>query len=309
MVPSFAPDLRSLTVGEIFDRATTMYVRNFSVFTLIVLTLLAPSAILRYLVLGNNTAGTLKQVIDAMEQPNLPHPGLASAAPAAAGVFIILLITLFLAPFVNNAVAVGVAMLYHGETPHYALAFRRVLARGWALLGTILLCFLLLVGIYLAFVLFLVFAAALGAAIFGVAGIAGFVVVILGAIVMIAAMVLAVLACVFALYATTLEGENAGRAIPQAFGRIFNRREFGKAVLMTLAYLALELIAVMVTGGISYFVESVLRSTALDLTFATIAGAMLNAYVTTLLAVYYFDVRTRIEGLDLEVDIARLSPS
>jgi hypothetical protein len=99
------------------------------------------------------------------------------------------------------------------------------------------------------------------------------------------------------------------KAVGQAFRRLFNRREFGKAALLTLAYVALEFIALTVSGGVSLLIESVVHSVPLELTFSTVAGAMLNAYITILLAVYYFDVRTRFEGLDLEVEIARLSPS
>jgi hypothetical protein len=309
MEPGSAPELRSLTIGEIFDRATTMYVRNFSVFTLIVLTLLAPLAVLRYILIGKFATESLAQIMDAIQHPTAPHPALAAAGSAAAGLFVVFLLTTLLAPYVYNALAAGVAMIYRGETPTYAPAFRRVLSRGWSLLGTTVLCFLVIFAIYIGIAFFLIFVVALAAAIVGSAGAAVLVVLLIGALLMVVGLVLAVLACVFATYATTLEGVPAGQAIAQAFGRIFNRREFGKAVLVTLAWIALELIALVVSGGISLFLESVVRSLPLDLTFSTIAGAVLNAYVTTLLAVYYFDVRTRFEGLDLEVDIARLSPS
>ena len=32
-----------------------------------------------------------------------------------------------------------------------------------------------------------------------------------------------------------------------------------------------------------------------------------TAFVTILLAVYYYDIRTRVEGLDLETDLQRLT--
>ena len=34
---------------------------------------------------------------------------------------------------------------------------------------------------------------------------------------------------------------------------------------------------------------------------------MLTAFLTVLMAVYYYDVRTRTEGLDLEVELERLT--
>ena len=39
----------------------------------------------------------------------------------------------------------------------------------------------------------------------------------------------------------------------------------------------------------------------------TVINAMVTAFITILLAVYYYDVRTRTEGLDLEVALERLT--
>lgn len=303
-----APQLRSLRIGEIFDRATTMYVRNFSVFTLIVLTLLAPTAIVRYLLLGEQ-AGDFTQLFQEMSDPRHAR----AMAPASASLLLTTLtlsiVVLLLAPFVNNAVAAGVAMLYDGERPNYALAFRRVFARGWQLLGTLLLCALIVIGIYVAIVILLVVASAITFSMFQVGGAraAAIAFIALAALVLLSAIALAAVASVFALYATTLEGQYAMQAVRGAFGRLFNRRELPKALLLTLAYIALEVIALIVTGSVSLLIGSLTRSQPLEQAFATGADAILNAYITILLAVYYFDVRTRAEGLDLEVEIARLS--
>lgn len=296
------PQLRSLRIGEIFDRATTFYVQNFSVFTLIVLTLLVPGALLRFLLLRDQNED-FSQVFQ-----RILHPAAsATLPPSYTAVIVVALVSLFLAPYVNNAVAVGVAMLYQGERPVFATAFRRVFKRGWQLLGTILLCVLLFIVIYVALVFLLIILGVLGGALFGLRGAVAAIFLLVAMLVIVVGLVLTFMTCIFALYATTLEGQPAGRALGQAFGRLFSRRELPKALLMMLAYLALELVAVMVTGAVELLISSFMHSFLVDLIFSTATGAVLNAYVTILLAVYYFDVRTRAEGLDLEVDLARLS--
>ena len=50
----------------------------------------------------------------------------------------------------------------------------------------------------------------------------------------------------------------------------------------------------------------VLHSQALEVGISTIFNALLTAFVTVLLSVYYYDVRVRYEALDLEVSLSWL---
>ncbi len=298
--------LRSLSLGEIFDRATTMYVRHVVPFTLIVFTLLAPLAVLRFAALGAS-ADDYTQLAN-----EILHPGTTPTIPVSliGAVFGLGLLTLLLAPFVNNAVACGVAARDDGEPLRYGAAFARVFARWLPLVGTLLLCGSIIFGVYVALILVVFVVAAIGAASFAASGVAGVVMIVLGALVaiaFIATFAVVVMVCLMALYATTIEAKRPPDAISQAFARIFNRRELWKALLFTLAYVALELIAMVVSASIAAFMMYALHNLVLVVAFGTIANAMLSAYVTILLAVYYFDVRTRAEGLDLEMDLARLS--
>jgi hypothetical protein len=300
------PQLRSLHLGEIFDRATTMYVRHFAVFSLIVLTLLAPLAVVRYFALGAGTQN-YSVLIDQILHPSRGAP--AADMQLIVTSFGIALLTLLLAPFVNNAIAVGVAALYDGQPVTYQAAFARVLRRWLPLAGTIVLCALVLTASYFAVVICGVIVGVIAAATFslsGVAGVAFAVIAVIVAIGLLGLFALVAIACVMALYATTIEEEAPARAIVQAFGRIFSRREISKALLLTLSYIALEIIALLVSGSLEALIMVYLRNTAVEIAFGTIANAVLSSYVTILLAVYYYDVRTRAEGLDLEVDLDRL---
>jgi hypothetical protein len=111
------PALRALAIGEIFDRAVTMYVRHFAVFTLIVLTLLVPIGILDYFVTDRSTS-QLSQLLAQIAHPTV-HSGSIYSPSQISTLLGVALLALLLAPFTNNAVAVGVAAIYAGRTPTY----------------------------------------------------------------------------------------------------------------------------------------------------------------------------------------------
>ena len=69
-------ELRPLGFGEIFDRAITLYIRNFVPFALIVGVMIVPLAVLQYFV----DASSIPQ-FDAMMKI-LTHPGKAPAFQA-----------------------------------------------------------------------------------------------------------------------------------------------------------------------------------------------------------------------------------
>ncbi|HTU71626.1 MAG TPA: hypothetical protein VMF11_15090 [Candidatus Baltobacteraceae bacterium] len=305
MDTSERPALRALTIGEIFDRAVTFYVRNFVVFTLTVLTLLAPAGLAEYFYTTRSSA-ELTQILSQLQ-----HPGGTPYFPPQFGTLILVaLFVLLLAPFCNNAVAVGVATIYSGHTPSYAGGFRRVLRRWAALFGTTVLCGLILLGIYFALaitltiVLFGSVAATGRVPLFSIPTLVVFVVVVLVAALFFATVFIV---CVFALYATTIEDDRPGEAIGEGFERIFNRREYPKALLMALCYVVLQIGALLISFSLALLIVSVLHSDVLQMIVSTLINAMLTAFGTVLMAVYYYDVRTRAEGLDLEDDLQRLT--
>ncbi len=302
------PALRALSIGEIFDRAVTMYVRHFAVFTLIVLTLLVPIGILDYFVTDRSTS-QLSQLLAQITHPGALGNPVYSPSQLSA-IFAVALLTLLLAPFTNNAVAVGVAAIYAGRTPTYAGGYERVLRRWAPLLGTTLLCGLILLTTYVA-VVFGAFIVAFTVTLLAVA--ARFLIVlfaIIGLVVVLAIIllfVLLVMCCAFALYASTIEEARPADAIGEAFRRLFNRREIGKATLISLAYLAIQIGAFVIGAALATLLLTFAHSPVLELAVETVINAAVTAFVTILLATYYYDVRTRSEGLDLEVDLERLT--
>ena len=301
------PSLRALSIGEIFDRAVTMYVRHFAVFSLIVLTLLVPFGVIQFF-MSDSSSNSMTQLIQQMEHPGRTISPYSSAQ--LTGFVLLALAVLVLTPFANNAVAVGVAAIYAGRPPSYRDGFARVLRRAGPLLGSILLCGLILLGAYLGIVIAVMLVAMMAALIWQAAPFMGVVFVVIGIAMFLAVLLLfmlLVMCAAFALYATTLEDARPADAIGEAFRRIFNRRELGKATLISIAYLAIQFGAALISIAVAMLVLSLAHSAVVQIVISTAISAAVTAFATILLAVYYYDVRTRSEGLDLEVDLERLT--
>jgi hypothetical protein len=297
------PVLRALSIGEIFDRAVTMYVRNFVVFTLTVLTLLVPLGVLEYFLTASSTS-SLAQLMQQIAHPTSP---MSSYSSTQIGAFsLLILVAAIFSPFTNNAVAVGVAAIYAGRTPTYRDGYARVLRRWGPLVGAMLLCVLIFIGAYLAIVLGVTILVLTGTALLAAAPALGIPLALVG-IVLLLFFLLLVLCCAFTLYATTIEEVSPADAFGESFRRIFNRRELGKATLISLAYLAIEFGAAFLGGAVGLLVLSAVHSTIAQLAVNTVINAAVTAFITILVAVYYYDVRTRSEGLDLEVELERLT--
>jgi hypothetical protein len=295
--------LRSLTIGEIFDRAVTIYVRNFAVFSSIVLALLLPLGVLNYLAFPDRPTDITAILSGRVAQT---QPNSASVLGTLA---LLILVVLSCSPFVNNAVALGVAALYRGERPSFVKSFAASFRRWPAVLGTVFLCLMIGLGAYLAVAVVAGVAFGIGFAIYSGSKAAGIVVFVFAGILLLAilfAFVLLVVAFVMALYATAIERMGPASAIGSAFRRTFASTELKKSSLIALSYLALNVGVLLVSGTLGVLALTLLKSEILQLAITTVFNTAFTSFAAIMLAVYYFDVRTRAEGLDLEVDVARL---
>jgi hypothetical protein len=305
MEASVTYPLRALTIGEIFDRAITIYVRHLVPLTLIVMTLIVPIQIVQGFLVRDQSQGLLA----AIQQ--IEHPTKAAAPNYNFGlVFLVIGLSALLVPIVNDAVAVGVANIYNAKRPSYRAAFATVLPRVFPLIGTTILEALILLFTYLAFVVALSLIVVMGvAAVQGALPLAIVLFVIAG-LVTLAVIVLFTALFIgfsFATYATVLENLSPASAVAGAFRRLFNRLEFKKVLLMGLSAFAVNIGVVLLSGTVTVLLELLVKSQVVDLAVGAVVQSVSTAFLTVLLAVYYYDVRTRSEGLDLEVDLARLT--
>lgn len=300
--------LRALSIGEIFDRAVTIYVRNFVVFTLMVLTLAAPYNLVQYFAIPDNGAN-FAQVIDAIQHP-AKHPN--AAAPPASFVVLVAAVILFLllSPFVMNAVAFGVAAVYRGSAPEYLASFAAVFRRSGQILGTAIVEMMILLGTYSVLATVLVILFVIAALTVRTALPFAILLFVVGGILAIATMLFLMVLAVnyaFGTYAAVLERLGVGDAVASGFRRIFTKREFWKSMLIGVAYLALQIGVLVANATVGVLVLYWLKSYALQLAISALISSALTAFLTIVLAVYYYDVRTRAEGLDLEVELQRLT--
>jgi hypothetical protein len=306
--------LRPLNIGEIFDRAVTLYVQNFVVFSLMLLTVLVPIGIASYAFQGDQVT-QMTQAIQAFENPTGPVARQRSANPfpytptQMAGLFAILIIAFALSPVASNAVALGVAALYNGRRPDFKECFGQAL-RAWPrLIGTVFVVGCVLMATYGVGVVSLVLLAVFGVALVKLAlplAIILFILTGLGFIALLMALSVLLLASYFALFAVSIEGSPVFTAVGSGFRRVFSGGELKRAVLMALAYGALQFGASLIAGVVGLILLLVFKAAVLQIMVSTIINAILSGFGTTLVAIYYYDVRVRRESYDLETDLQRL---
>lgn len=306
-------ELRPLGFGEIFDRAVTLYIRNIVPFVAIVMVLVVPLSILQY-------------ISDRISQPQfdawwriLQHPQQASTtqippvlnSPAYVVTLLAVAVIAFAAwPFALNAVAVGVARLYGGRPVEFRFCYAAVLRRWPQIFGMLGFELLIFMGWYLAtiavaVVAFLIAAlmGALSGALAVAFGVAAFAVVFLVMLPLLAPLVVALS---FGMYAIVIEERGAAEALSLGFARVFNRAEFWRAMLFAVATTAVIFGASMMFAGIA-FLAAVVHLPGLQAIIQSIPNAIVSPFGVVLLSIYYFDVRIRREGFDLEAALDRLT--
>lgn len=306
-------ELRPLNFGEIFDRAVTIYVKNFLPFAAIVIVLIVPLAILQYL-----ADLSAQPQFDAIFRVFAHHgnilttriPSTLNTPAGMASFFGLLLLTYTLWPFTLNAVAVGVARVYRDRPVEFRACYEAVIHRWLEVLGIIGMGFLILLAWYVvAFVVIMVFAGILSfvaLASGGGAAAIGITVAVILIIVTVPSLALLFVALTFAMYATVIEERPVMESLGLGFSRVFTRAEVWRALLFAFAVLAVMIAAAVIFGFIGLFAAFV-HLPLLQALIDSLQRAIVTPFATILLAIYYFDVRIRREAFDLETTLERLA--
>ena len=306
-------ELRPLGFGEIFDRAITLYVRNFWPFFAIVLVLIVPLAVEQYVVDSSQSA-QFAELLRVLQHPDAKPPVMPnffSSPGELAAVLVTALIFSMLWPFALNAVAIGVARLYRGRPVDFAACYQVVLRRWAAILGTLAIQIAVFIAWYVMFLVVL-FASILVAAVFARAwlplGIAAFFVAAMVILASLLALAPIFIALTFAMNAIVIEQRGVIDAVASGFRRVFNRQEFWRAVLFALASMAVVAGSTAVISGVM-IVALLMHAVAVEVVLGSLLRAAFAPFSIVLVAVYYFDVRIRREGFDLEAELERISPA
>ncbi|MFY9666243.1 MAG: hypothetical protein WAL67_00750 [Candidatus Cybelea sp.] len=304
-------ELRPLGFGEIFDRAITLYIRNFLPFAAIVAVLIVPLAILQYVLdLSSQPEfdAMLRILMHPKLAPNTPIPSIFTS-PLTIVVFALLMFATYAVwPFALNAVAVGVARLYRGRPVEFRACYEIVLRR-WlqiaAMIGIdllILLCWYVVV-----FMLVVIFAGVLSFFALGAGAVfVGVLIGLIGFLVLLPSLAPILVVLTFAMYSTVIERRPVIESVGLGFERVFNRAEFWRAVLFSLAAFAVMLAGSTIFGFIG-IIAAVAHLPLLQALIESLARAVITPFAVVLLAIYYFDVRIRREAFDLETSLERLT--
>ncbi len=298
--------LRPLGLGEIFDRAVTLYVRNIVPLTIIALIVVLPLTVAQYLATGSDT--TYQQLLWQIQHPGTP-PSTPPQVMMPGWVLVYFALAMLLAPFATVAIAAAAGMIYRSRPIDWRVAYATALRHWGAVLMTILCEVVLLVALIFsgALVLGITFGIAFVLVKYvAVGAIVLFVLALLCGLAFLLFTILFYLAFGFAFNAIAIEEVPFNIAISRGFARIFNRTELGRASVIALALVAVYIGLMIVSMAVAGIFMGLVHVTALNSIAQGIVTLISTAFLGLLIAVYYFDVRVRREGLDMQADIDRL---
>ena len=291
--------LRALGVGEIFDRAVTLYVRNVVPFIILTAFVAVPMALSQFFLSSYNSESWQQILAQAQAGKNAAPP----VSPPNLLAFVPLLLAVCLQPFMYVAVAALVGRLYRGEPADWRACCGVALRHA----GGIVMAVLCAIGIFaaaaIAAVMIVFFAALMTGLLVRAFLPLGLIAALITLAVFLAAglcFLLVSLSISLAINAIGIEEAPFGRALGEGFARVFSGPEFRKASLVALSLAAVQLGASMLSAAVQGFSELLFHVPALDAAFTGLLVLVTGGFYGAILAVYYFDVRVRREGLDLQ---------
>lgn len=290
-------------MGEILDRAVTVFVRNAWLFMAIAALLYVPLSITQLSVgdFWDWYTKTLAQTISGGAPPTVPHE-LMNRLGGFETIQIALL--LILSPLVNAAGLYAAGRLLAGDSASFGPALRFAVRRWPRVFGLLLMWAFAGVGIFFGFVLGMTFMAVL------LAQLHAAVVAVIFGLGAFGVMLLVMLACFvsFAIGMASLVAEDEGPigAFRLGVERVLNRDFFWRSVLLGIILVAIAFGFSMVSGIVGFSLLSVTKSAWPMIAISGVAGLVQFGFFSTVLMTYYYDLRARREGADLALLAATL---
>ena len=290
-------------MGEILDRAVTVFVRNAWLFMAVAAVLYVPLSI-GQLAVGDFWGWYAKEMAQTLSG------GPAATVPQELihrlGGFETIQIALLalLSPLANAAGLYAADRRLAGEPASFAQALRFALQRWPRAFGLMVLWVFAGAGIFFGFILGMTLVAVLLAQVHVVAA---SVVFGLGAF---AFMMLCMLAgfVSFALAMAAIVAENEGPvgAFRLGLERVLNREFFWRSILLALILVAITFGFSLVGGMAALFLLSATKSSLPLVAINGVVGLVQFGFFSAVLMTYYHDLRARREGADLALLAATL---
>lgn len=310
-----ALNLRPLPLGELLDRAFNIYFRNIISFTALLGVVLVPSLLISYFnskdILDFYLTTIQHQILSPSSQPDISK--LAALKPSDTGTALQIVVGVLALPLANAAVISGVGRAYLGLPISLAACYREAARRWLAILILMVLWFVAAIVAVIASVFIFGLAIGVLAALAAllpknmlVVGAMAFFGILLG-LASIAMAILLYLTGAFSFIAVVLENADPIRAFGSAFTRIFGSHQFWRSVALALALTGISLGTYMVAGGGGGVLAFIFKSPALYMIFAGLAQLFFVPFALIASAVFYYDIRIRREGYDLQMLADRFS--
>lgn len=316
VTPEISTTLRPLGIGELLDRAVTLCVRHFWALAAIYVGFAVLGEALQF-VGGNDRAklmNALTQVLQS-QAAGKPPPDLSKtfAQYSSVGVWsgAAALIDVLLLPLPLAAMTAAAGAFSFGRTLSIGAAYR-VAFRAW--FQVLLLGLVFVVGGACAY-LAAVIVAVLAALVIGVlSALSKALAVGLGIVLAIAfvgavlvAATLVALAYEVAFCTCVLEGANFWDACLSGLRRVFRGVGLRRSALAGLAYFAV-LLGILVVSAVGQGVLiGLVKSELLGSLFAVVVNVAAGAFATVFLVLFYYDLRVREDGLDLQAAASALA--
>ncbi|HXW51270.1 MAG TPA: hypothetical protein VEJ41_04710 [Candidatus Acidoferrales bacterium] len=309
-----ALSLRPLPLGELLDRAFTLYFRHIIAFSALLGVVLLPSLLVSYLQTRNILDFYISTMQKVITSPNSPPDlsGLSSLAPSDLLTVLNLLLGVVVVPLSYGAVVIGVSRAYVGLPVTFADCYRPALRRWFAV---VMLVLLWAVFVFFAVIGIVIVAAIIGASI-GALGAAlgssviGVVLAILFLVVFAAAFgftIMLYLTSAVSFISVVLENLDPPRAVGEAFSRVFGGKRFWRSFLLAVAIAGIYFGAFLVIAGGGALLAYLLKSPAIYVIFLGLMQLFFVPFAVVTAAVYYYDIRIRRDGLDLQMLIERVT--
>jgi hypothetical protein len=301
--------LRPLGVGEVLDRAVNLCVKHFVPLTLIFLVYAIPYAVVQYFA-TKDTTSMVQALVASIQSGKNGDPAelsrqLSSGSAPNIWLGVLLVLTFFIYPVPAAALIVAAASFYLGRPTSFQEAYSAALPRWGHLLGLNIMYGFAVGFLYLALgfaTIILVFGIAFLYALSHVAGIViGIIAGTIAALFIFALLLVLVLAWQVSYYGCVLEQQNLAVAFVQGMKRVFFGIGLQRALLVGLAYVAIALGISFVSVIGETVLVGLLKSGIAGTIYTTLVRIATAAFTTAFIAIFYFDLRVREEGLDLQM--------
>lgn len=294
-------EVRPLDLGDIFDRAINLYVRHFRAFAEIALAAIVPLAVVQYIALRLE-GPQLDALVAVWQHPERlgteRFPTIFDSPATIAATVVSVVVGYLVMSFATCAVAVATSDVYRNEPIGVGAAYRATLARWLAILGVLAIALAVLIVCYLAMVLLVTIPLIVGIML---SSFVTFIVPII-ALAAIAAVFLALALILvtgaLAFFGIVVEGRGVGESVQLAVSRVFTRPQFGRALLCSISAGAVMTVPAGLVDTVAFL--GLGRWPAAYVVLDSIVRCAALPFSALILAVYYFDVRVRREGFDLE---------